>query len=46
MIEGATCGAGAEKVDAVVVVGAEIRASGLEGMAELVSEDVHENMKV
>lgn len=46
MIEGATNGAGADKVDALVVVGAESRASGLDGMAELVSQDIYENMKV
>lgn len=46
VIEGATNAAGADKVDALVVVGAETRASGLDGMAELVSEDVYENLKV
>ncbi|XP_026320249.1 uncharacterized protein LOC113230503 [Hyposmocoma kahamanoa] len=46
VIEGATNGAGADKVDALVVVGAESRASGLDGMAELVSQDIYENMKI
>lgn len=46
VIEGATNGAEADKVDALVVVGAETQASGLNGMADLVSRDIYDNMKV
>ncbi|CAH1639951.1 unnamed protein product [Spodoptera littoralis] len=34
------------KVDAIVVVGAEPKADGLDGMARLVTEDVYDNLKL
>lgn len=37
---------GEAKVDAIVVVGAEPKADGLDGMARLVTEDVYDNLKV
>ncbi|XP_035449295.2 uncharacterized protein LOC118275446 isoform X1 [Spodoptera frugiperda] len=37
---------GEAKVDAIVVVGAEPKADGLDGMARLVTEDVYDNLKL
>ncbi|KAJ8735852.1 hypothetical protein PYW07_007472 [Mythimna separata] len=39
-------GASETKVDAIVVVGAEPKADGLDGMAALVTEDVYDNLKL
>lgn len=39
-------GGNGAKVDAIVVVGAEPKANGLDGMAGLVTEDVYDNLKV
>ncbi|XP_047023880.1 uncharacterized protein LOC124632911 [Helicoverpa zea] len=36
----------APKVDAIVVIGAEPKAAGLDGMARLVNEDVYNNLKL
>lgn len=36
----------APKVDAIVVIGAEPKADGLDGMARLVNEDVYNNLKL
>ena len=42
---GASRASGTE-VDAIVVVGAEPKTDGLDGMAALVTEDVYDNLKV
>lgn len=35
-----------EQVDALVVIGATPKAQGLEGLSELVTKDVYDNLKV
>lgn len=43
---GDVSGTSVAKVDAIVVVGAEPKSDGLDGMATLVTEDIYDNLKV
>ncbi|CAG4977213.1 unnamed protein product [Parnassius apollo] len=42
----ATSGADLDKVDALVVIGAEIKQDGLDGIAQIVTDDIFNNLKL
>ncbi|XP_049883264.1 uncharacterized protein LOC126378847 [Pectinophora gossypiella] len=46
VIGGATSGAAGERVDALVVIGAETSTNDLDGISGLVSKDVYDNLKL